>query len=178
MAGVTPNPKKRSFLLPPGCKDLHDLLQRQRPDRKPTTKYDDPIKGRISELERHLVRMAASIALIRSLQVHSSDHEFSVRIHQARDLPMTASLSLEIGSRQDKIMREFCTRHNLPLPDDTGMPPGFLPDLPVSQIYRLSSLPSEIPQAAKLLIMLFQKVGGLDEQTEIYFLYDETTRFT
>jgi hypothetical protein len=27
MGGITPNPKKRSYLLPPGCKDLIDVLQ-------------------------------------------------------------------------------------------------------------------------------------------------------
>ena len=28
MSNLTPNPKKRSFLLPPGCKDLIDVLKR------------------------------------------------------------------------------------------------------------------------------------------------------
>src|SRR5262245_30234363 len=27
MASITPNPKKRGYLLPPGCKDLIDILQ-------------------------------------------------------------------------------------------------------------------------------------------------------
>ena len=29
MANITPNPKKRSYLLPAGCKDLQDVLQAQ-----------------------------------------------------------------------------------------------------------------------------------------------------
>lgn len=27
MSGITPNPNKRSYLLPPGCKDLIDVLK-------------------------------------------------------------------------------------------------------------------------------------------------------
>jgi translation initiation factor IF-3 len=27
MGSITPNPKKRSYLLPPGCKDIIDVLQ-------------------------------------------------------------------------------------------------------------------------------------------------------
>jgi hypothetical protein len=27
MAGITPNPKKRGYLLPSGCKDLIDVLR-------------------------------------------------------------------------------------------------------------------------------------------------------
>ena len=37
MASITPNPKKRSYLLPPGCKDLFDVLQGTPPKLSPST---------------------------------------------------------------------------------------------------------------------------------------------
>ena len=38
MGSLTPNPKKRGFLLPPGCKDLIHILQRTPPTPSPGIK--------------------------------------------------------------------------------------------------------------------------------------------
>ena len=46
MSGLTPDPKKRSFLLPPGCKDLIDVLNG--PPSKPSLVK---INGKISAPE-------------------------------------------------------------------------------------------------------------------------------
>jgi translation initiation factor IF-3 len=36
MGSITPNPKKRSYLLPPGCKDLIDVLEGVPPNATPS----------------------------------------------------------------------------------------------------------------------------------------------
>jgi translation initiation factor IF-3 len=53
MAGITPNPKKRGYLLPPGCKDLIDVLK----GIAPKLSLGDPVRvnGRIRAREVRVI---------------------------------------------------------------------------------------------------------------------------
>jgi translation initiation factor IF-3 len=46
MAIITPNPKKRGFLLPPGCKDLIDLLHGPSPKASFQARVNGNIRAR------------------------------------------------------------------------------------------------------------------------------------
>ena len=52
MASITPNPKKRSCVLPPGCQDLIDVLRGAPPKRSLSTA---PVNGKIQALEVRVI---------------------------------------------------------------------------------------------------------------------------
>ena len=53
MGSITPNPNKRSYLLPPGCKDLIDVLNR--PPAKPSFAPRVRVNGKIRAAEVRVV---------------------------------------------------------------------------------------------------------------------------
>lgn len=53
MAGITPDPKKRDYLLPPGCKDLMDVLKGTAPKLSHGTKVR--VNGRIRAREVRVI---------------------------------------------------------------------------------------------------------------------------
>jgi hypothetical protein len=53
MASITPNPKKRSYLLPPGCKDLIDVLKG--PPAKPSLATKVRLNGQIRAPELRVI---------------------------------------------------------------------------------------------------------------------------
>jgi len=53
MSSITPNPKKRGYLLPPGCKDLVDVLKGAPP--KPSLAITVRVNGRIRAREVRVV---------------------------------------------------------------------------------------------------------------------------
>ncbi len=81
MAGITPNPRKRGYTLPPGCRELIDVLNF--PKGKPVVHSLDPVKVRVNgkiiapELrvvgidgkQRGLMPLAEGLRLARSLRV-------------------------------------------------------------------------------------------------------------
>ena len=53
MGSITPGPKKRGYLLPPGCKDLIDVLQGTPPKASPGTTFR--ANGRIRAREVRVI---------------------------------------------------------------------------------------------------------------------------
>ena len=68
------NPKKRSILLPSGCKDLADLL------RLPARETGDPVRIFIREMLLQAEGVGATEILIDALMIHDGDSTITQRI--------------------------------------------------------------------------------------------------
>src|SRR6185295_6510233 len=74
MSDITPNPKKRSYLLPTGCKDLHDVLQL--PTQESDLRHSDWNRERIS-----LFALSASDLLQTGLTQEQKSRIYAMLVH-------------------------------------------------------------------------------------------------
>ena len=199
MASFTPDPNNRGYFLPPGCKDLHDVLQlkKRKPDdtsrqRTAAAKGKQKFEAaqaamqsfgaklgehtigqwQLCELVPSLTTILESGATKFMLLLLSPEPDLEVKMSGGKATATSISLRAKIGTAQNKIAREFCQRHHLQLPKESGaLPPQFLPGLPVHQIYRLDPPPPEATAAAGLVRAVFAEVAGLKEEESVNFFY-------
>ena len=200
MAGITPDPKKRGYLLPPGCKDLYDVLPREIPHQ--------PAQGNLRRRLADAVDLAGKLAVVQTalrstgvkppggvdaewplgelaplvsaliesrsewshLMLTSPEPELKVSLSGRKyHLGSSVNLHAKIGTERNEIIREFCQRHRLPLPEEGTRPPQFRFDAPVYQLYRLDPVPPGSVATAGLVRKLFEEVAGLTAEAPIHF---------
>jgi hypothetical protein len=184
MAGITPDPKKRDYLLPPGCKDLIDVLQlRGRGDRdfvgahsKFTFSHGGEERGGFPDIEKYVALVYESTAFQFTLAMTPPGQSFTFRVSRFSGEEMLACVSVEMNSEQEAAARSFFMRHNLPTPENTEMPASFIPDLPVHIEFAISPAPPEATHLARLAADLFQEVCGLGDEASLSFRYQEVKK--
>jgi hypothetical protein len=186
MASITPNPKKRGYLLPHGCKDLIDVLQKG--DRQ---KIDDLIAehqttgltrggaatDKLSEIERYLKMVFESRGLMFTLAISPPDELLTVDVRQASGT-VRASVVVQMGTDRETAVRDFFVGHGLTTPADSAMPEQFHPGLPVHRSYDISPLPTDSARLARLLAEFFRQLCGLADDSDMNFRYEEITNAT
>ena len=199
MAGITPDPKKRGYLLPLGCKDLHDVLQRE----EQSLSGNERLRRRLADATRRAQKLAAVQDALRSpgakpiekieaewplgelaalltaviesgieyswLSLTSPEPELEVSLLGGRHGGSGVRLSVEIGTDRNEAVREFCRRHHFPVPPEGDRPPRFRFNTPVYQLYELLPVPSGTAATAILARRLFEEVAGLTEEAPIRF---------
>lgn len=190
MAGITPDPKERGYLLPPGCKDLYDVLQQEKQrainpaaSSKGWTHYSDSDPGplqededervfgqcQLHEIECYVVLLFEANKSTPDVTLLSRDPELTVHVRREADQTIRASVPIPMGTEQEKKAREFFTRQSWPLPEAGTWSPRRWPNVPVYQFYDTPSLPPTAPLAAKMVAAFFQEIAGLTGQSELAF---------
>jgi hypothetical protein len=180
MASITPNPKKRGYLLPPGCKDLIDLLQPRRlhdlHGANQSSSRAGEGMGRLTEIEKYVTMVFESRALAFLLVVAPPDGQVTVRVARMEDGTIFSSVMVQKGTDRETAVRGLFTRHGLPLPKESGTPETFYPHLPIYLSYDIPQEPLDAPLLARLASSLFREVCGLTDDSELSFHYDEITK--
>jgi hypothetical protein len=176
------NYKKRSVKLPPGCKDLIDLLQPHRPspahgiipaNEKPSVTRGESGTVKLADIEKFVAMPFQSRAQTSLLMLSLPDERFTFDVAHMKGEFMFASAKFEEDAERERLMREFFVAHGLEQPREDWTPAQFIPDVPVQFIYRISPLPSDAAAASQLAADLFRHVCGLSDDSQLTFLYYE-----
>jgi hypothetical protein len=162
--------KKRSVTLPPGCKDLIDLLRPPRPpksgavasrEEKPTVTRGESFNGGFSEIRKSVAKVVESKSEVISLLMSTPDEQLTVGVARQGNT-VEAFVIVPHGEDREKALRAFYQRHGLEVsPDSFG-----------HCLYH-DTLPLEPEAISDIAIELFREVCGLDEKAEVHFCYYE-----
>ena len=170
------NPKKRDFLLPKGCKDLSDLLERTKwhipslAEVNATGVRAESKQGTVIHLEEHVRQFLASEELSRSLMIITrsppeEECDITLFVEEAQILLDITALQGE----QEAAVRSFFSRRGLePLDDASGLALPFFPGARVYQIlhYLLSK---DVEQITPLIRDFLRDIHGVTAETELVF---------
>jgi hypothetical protein len=184
------NYKKRSVLLPAGCKNLFDVLHPHgppkhvgkihtdcvSPNQPPTVTRGESFIGVLSDIDKYVAMAFDSRARSFILMVTPPDEQFTVdvgRMEAMEGLSMRASVFVQTGTEQEKVVRSFFVQRGLHVGKDSGMPPMFVPGVPVQTTYDISPLPSKALLLSQLLADLLRGAFGLSDDSQLCFRYYE-----
>lgn len=173
------NYKKRSVALPPGCKNLIDVLRlREARDIQSitssgATRRSGANTGKLSELRKYAEMLFGSRAQMFMLAISTPDMHFTVDILQTKDGSIRGHMYVQQETAQEEALRNFFAVRGMKLPDDENIPDEFLPGGQVYQRYDLSPVPPEAALFAKLVAEIFGDVFGLSDDSPLHFCYDE-----
>jgi hypothetical protein len=173
--------QKRGVQLPPGCKDLIDVLKGKAKAKipgaftgewEPVPKPDLFPSGGVAQIERYVVRILVSAAKFTALTVSSLDQQVVVGLYRhpdenAFDLML---LVLRRDKELEQSIRDFFGQRGIQHTLDylcSGVKPNSKRGLKYP-------LPSDSKQVAVLLADLLTKVYGLDAEAGLAFAHHET----
>ena len=175
------NYQKRGVELPPGCKDLIDVLRRNRRaeapggfalGREPGAKPDLYPSSGIAQLERYVIRILLSDAKFATLTVSSLDEQFLLGLYRDSE-PSAFDLVLFVLRKNEELersIREFFgqrgIKHTLDYLCSGGLDPNYM------RAIKYPLVP-EATRVAQLVADLLAKVYCLDAGAGLAFLYDE-----
>ena len=189
MGGITPDPKKRSYLLPPGCKDLIDVLERRKKGTVKVTTLPgegeqpvQPRKRKISQILRadsgtcNLTEIEKYVAM-----AFDSRESFSLILEVAGDRveiwvsrtgeTVDATAIVQEDTDEEKAARGFLVGLGVATPGTQGGVFLF-PQVPVFFNWRLPEFEQAVSLAA-FVISFLREVCRLTDKSEIGFSYDE-----
>ncbi|SPE55066.1 hypothetical protein SBV1_2030019 [Verrucomicrobia bacterium] len=167
------NYKKRSIDLPPGCKDLMDVLNpasRRSPTgwlagkRLELVKHEEHSAGLLSDIGKHLTRVLQSRAQVSALCVSTKDNRTVLEIAHEREGAMAAYGTFPKDAAKGQAAKAFLDRYGFHPSQFSGTSVSF------SSLFPLAP---KTPLLAKLAVDLFSELGGLGEKSEVQFRYLE-----
>jgi hypothetical protein len=179
---------KRSVDLPPGCKDLADVLKggkrTELPRRLNQTSGEKPPSGEklpfndtatsfTHYLSKYLETIEASRAFMSHLWITALDGEIMARIFKGPKSGLQVEFQVRENSDHDQAIRAFLENQKLPAPPPSPMPASFHPDLPVYLSHKISPLPAAPHDLLKLVRAGLIAAGVTDLRT-IKFEYRES----
>ena len=181
------NFNKRSVTLPPGCKNLIDILQPPVPSKlvsnihpgtispheRPIVTRGESFTGRVSDIGKYVAMVFESRATSFILMMTPPDEAFTIHVDRMEDRAIRASVVVQSATDQERAVRYFFAHRGLNLPEDSGMPPQLVPDLPVQVTCNISPIPSEAPLLSILVADLFRHTLGLSDDSQLCFRYYE-----
>jgi len=172
------NYQKRGIELPPGCKDLIDVLRLPSSTEGSTpamswqrsVPVDVQAVGRLSNVPAYVSMVVNSPSEQFLLMIGTTDKRLSVMLCRRESTGVLALIlvgSVRSNAEREKGIREFFQRHGIgplkePLPGEAGVESfrGF--EYP---------LPAGASQASQLTIELLSGVFGITEASQIQFRY-------
>jgi hypothetical protein len=181
------NYKKRSVMLPAGCKNLFDVLHPHglpkhvgkvhtgaiSPNEPATVTRGESFLGVLSDIDKYVAMVFESRARSFILMVTPPDEQFTVDVHRMEGLRMRASVVVQTGTEQERAVRSFFAQRGLQIPEDSGMPQMFVPGVPVQTLCDISPLPSKALLLSQLLADLLRGTFGLSDDSQLCFRHYE-----
>lgn len=174
------NYNKRNISLPPGCKDLMDVLRGRKGAeaerllelyKHAKVTRGGEARGSLSDLEDHVRSIFQSHGTQSSLVIRPPDDLISADVEKSLDEGISAFVWYQHGSELEQTVRDFLTQRGLELPNDSK-PTSFTPNLPYQIICKLSPLPSGPEEVSRLLLELFRH-AGLSDDAPMLFRHNE-----
>ena len=160
------NYHKRGIELPPGCKDLADVL-RQRPG---VTRGSKTL-GRLSDVPRYVSMLVNSSSEQFTLMIGTADERLSIVLYRSESEGVSALVLVSSDAEREKGIREFFQRHGIKtfkdylLPGEDGAEARGL----------MYPLPAGASHASQIIADLLGSVYVFTEASHILFRYYEAT---
>lgn len=174
------NYNKRDVSLPPGCKDLVDVLRRRSErqvgslaasDKAPAG-GSETVTGTVSQSHKYIDRAFSSDARYFILVIVTQDEGFMVEFSKFWKKPATSMVLFSDESKYDQPVRQFFASNELSIPEKTGVPKQFFfPEVPVLTHYDIAPLPLESSHASDLIMRLFRAVCKTQDKDQVRFHY-------
>lgn len=171
------NFKKRDVALPPGCKNLIDVLQ-PRPVRvrdmigtahRPMVAHGGSVTGGLADFEKYVGLVFASQALDFELVISPPGKRLTVHVNRTKGEAVCASVLVQAGTDIENALLQFLKNHDCTTLEDSGIPDFFNPSLPVHVHHDVLPVPTDAAQLARLLVGLFHDVCGVNDASEVNF---------
>lgn len=167
------NYRKRSVNLPPGCKDLIDVLQPGRTTSRQLNTPEQPVvtHGRhvtdsLSEIHHYVALVVGATSDFFTLMISTVDEGLTLLVYRQAGARLRVLMLISDGLEQEQRIREFfrCSRLT-PLQEYSfaGFSPG---EAARSVVY---PLPSPAPEASRLTMELLRTACGLTDQSLLRF---------
>lgn len=174
------NFKKRGVTLPPGCKDLIDLLRptaKQAIDRaqRLTPTRNETVTALLAEVGKYISLAFESRGVIFTLVIAPPDGRLEVDVMRMEGEEFWVSVTFPKDPEEERAVRRFFTRKGLQVPEESGTPPSFFPDLPVQLIYHVSPLPRDAAGVSELITDFFRECGRLADDASLSFHVEEAS---
>jgi len=165
------NYNKREVTLPAGCKDLIDVLRPR--EGKPAGRRAESGIGPLSEIAEHVQGVFDSRGRISALQITSPDGRIAANVRKKLGKHITALVTFQRGSEQEKAVRDFLASRGMQPPRDSEAPKlFFFPDLPVQMFCEISPLSPDPLEVSRLILDLFRRVGLKDDALMDYHYFE------
>jgi hypothetical protein len=168
------NFNKRDVSLPPGCKDLTDLLRPktgpsiERPRRLTATR-SETVTGVVADVGKYIQIAFESPEAMFALAISTSDGRLEVNALRVEGEEPWVSLTFPKDTEEERVVRKFFARKGLQVPEDHVTPTGFFPKLPVHFIYHISPVPGDAAGVAALMTDFFRQCGKLESNSPLRF---------
>lgn len=167
------NLKKRSVTLPPGCKDLVDLLKVPK-QKSPAIK----IRERLAGLGRYVEMTINTKTSVAYLSVASLTNHVTFRLHNHKNQGgvLSARVEAETKTKEEAAVTAFLDRNGWKRPAGGEMPHVFLfPTLPIQLMRDIDPLPLDPTIITRLVTELFRECCGLTDTDELEVTFVEAT---
>lgn len=163
------NYRKRGLTLPPGCKDLSDVLERQGPqpllDLSRLRSSGGSVSGRLFEIGKYVQWAFRSRALWFTLVVSPPDKRLTFHIARMRRKAVQAYVLMEKAAPREAAAGGFFARHGL---QSTQLSPI----MPEQQfLVRSFPMPSDRLILTKLAKDLFREVYRLTDESKLFYTH-------
>lgn len=169
------NYNKRNITLPPGCKNLIDVLKSQESSGSLTPGLPQGIacggtvRARLSEMSKYVQMAYQARGPLFSLAVSPADERISFEITLLRDLIRSAAVLVPVGTGAEAAVRSFFSARKVKLPEQKEITGQFYPQAPVYLIFTLEPMPPDAIALAQLATDLFCEVCALSDSSEVTY---------
>jgi hypothetical protein len=184
------NFNKRSIALPPGCKDLLDVLQLR--ERRQFQDSDDSgcvrvggsAQGHLADMEEYIKMAFEAETSAFMLVIQPPDKRLTVNVAHKAGEGMWGWVYVESGTPAEAAVRNFFAHHGLqtpiaghPLPlKFVPLSLQFLPGVPVQSVLDISPMPANATMLTQLVSGLIREVCGLSDGSKLWYHHTATKR--
>ena len=165
------NYNKRDVTLPPGCKDLIDVLrlgEASPPKRGGVTRGGMTI-GRLSEVPQHIARLLKSRSAVSMLSIGFVEQPRSIALLRENTL-LTGVAFVRKGAENEQGIRQLLQSHGIKVVADYLLPAEAGAE-PVRGVWYL--LTPVLPPASEITTDLLRNVYGFSEESKVQIQYYE-----
>ena len=170
------NYKKRDFALPPGCKDLIDVLEPSRRQTKseapnsspqaPDFKQERFASIGLAQIERYASMLLKPRREFSCLTMTSQEFHVSVRLFRLRNQPLGAIVLIIEDAKREQAIRVFFEQQNI---KPSGHPKSSASGAGDGVCCLIYPLPPDAPGLIRLTKGLLQNVYGIGDEAGLYF---------
>jgi hypothetical protein len=185
------NLKKRGVTLPPGCKDLIDLLRHSTKTMTEKTIYarentdavpqcfiitrNEMATGVLLDVDKYVGMAFESDAVSFTLEITPPGGRLVVGVVHMEGREPWVALTFPPDPEEERAVRDFFTHRGLLVPEDSGTSPSFFPNLPMKHVYSISPLPRDAAVVSALIADVLRQCCRLTDDMPISFHIQEAS---
>lgn len=167
------NYNKRSINLPPGCKDLIDVLRPAKASKTPAipvpgVSMSEVETGTLSSIRKHIEKFLQSRQML--LVIYTADEQVAFDLERfPPSEPISASMDFVESPVRYESIKTLFARFDLELAPSTPNPPTFIPGAPVWVTIAIHPFPSNTPRLVEVATAVFRELCSATDDTPLHF---------